>query len=69
MAALQRAIDRGELPPDADFELINDLLLGPLFTRSVIRGEHLEPRHGDATVEAVLATFCPGRLANDASMS
>ena len=68
-AALQRAVDRGELPPGADFEFINDLLLGPLFSRSVIRGEHLEPRHGDATVEAVLATFCPGRLANDASMS
>jgi AcrR family transcriptional regulator len=60
VAALQRAIDRGELPPGADFELINDLLLGPLFTRSVVRGEHLEPRHADATVEVVLAAFCAG---------
>lgn len=59
-AALQRAIDRGELPPDVDFDLINDLLLGPLFTRSVVRGEHLEVRHGDATVEVVLAAFCAG---------
>jgi AcrR family transcriptional regulator len=60
VAALQRAIDRGELPPGVDFELINDLLLGPLFTRSVVRGEHLEPRHGDDTVEVVLAALCGG---------
>ena len=60
VAALQRAIDRGELRPGADFELINDLLLGPLFTRSVVRGEHLTPRHGDDTVDVVLAAFCAG---------
>jgi AcrR family transcriptional regulator len=60
VAALRRAIDRGELPPGVDFELINDLLLGPLFTRSVVRGEHLEARHGDAAVEVVLAAFRAG---------
>ena len=60
VAALQRAIGRGELPAGVDVEFINDLLLGPLFTRSVVRGEHLEPCHGDATVEVVLAAFCTG---------
>ena len=41
--ALERGIERGELRPDADFTLIYDLLLGPLFVRSVVRGEPLDP--------------------------
>jgi AcrR family transcriptional regulator len=59
-AALQRAIERGELRPGVDFELVNDLLLGPLFIRSVVRGEQLEPKLVDETVDAVLAAFGRG---------
>ncbi len=55
--ALQRGIDRGELRPDADFTLIYDLLLGPLFMRSVVRGEPLGPALAAQTVDVVLAAF------------
>lgn len=59
---LQRAINRGELPPDVDSELANDLLLGPLFTRAVIRGQRLEPELADQTADIVLAALRAGSL-------
>jgi AcrR family transcriptional regulator len=59
--ALQRGIDRGELRSDADFRLIYDLLLGPLFMRSVVRGEELGPKMAERTVDFVLAAFGTGR--------
>jgi AcrR family transcriptional regulator len=55
--ALQRGIDRGELRPDADFTLIYDLLLGPLFMRSVVRGEPLGSELAEQTVDLVLTVF------------
>jgi hypothetical protein len=58
--ALQRGIDRGELRPDADFAFIYDLLLGPLFMRSVVRGESLEPQLAEQIVDLVLAAFGNG---------
>ena len=58
--ALQRGIDRGELRPDADFALIYDLMLGPLFMRSVVRGEPLGPDMAEQTVDLVLAAFGNG---------
>ena len=59
---LQRAADRGELPPDIDFGLANDLLLGPLFTRAVIRGQRLEPELADQTADIVFAALRAGSL-------
>jgi AcrR family transcriptional regulator len=56
-AILERAIERGELAADVDFDFINDLLLGPLFTRSIMRGKPLKPRLIDDTINVVLATF------------
>ena len=58
--ALERGIERGELRPDADFTLIYDLLLGPLFVRSVVRGEPLDPELAAQTVDLVLAAFGTG---------
>jgi AcrR family transcriptional regulator len=55
--ALQRGVERGELRPDADFAVIYDLLLGPLFVRSVVRGELLGPDLAAQTVDVVLAAF------------
>ena len=54
---LERAIERGELPAGVDLELINDLLLGPLFLRAVVRGERLDPSLVDETVDVVLSGF------------
>jgi AcrR family transcriptional regulator len=59
--ALERAIDRGELRPDADFTLIYDLLMGPLFMRSVVRGEPLRPEMAEMTVDLVVNAFGTGR--------
>ena len=55
--ALQRGIERGELRADADLSLIYDLLIGPLFTRSVVRGELLGPDIAEQTVDLVLTSF------------
>ena len=55
--ALQRGIERGELRPDADLDLIYDYLMGPLFMRSVVRGEMLEPDMAERTVDLVLSAF------------
>jgi AcrR family transcriptional regulator len=55
--ALQRGVERGELRPEADFSLIYDLLIGPLFMRSVVRGERLGPALAEQTVDLVLTAF------------
>lgn len=59
---LRWAIDRGELPPDVDLDLVNDLLLGPPFTRAVVRGQPLEPRLADQTADLVLAGIRAGGM-------
>ena len=55
--ALQRGIDRGELRPDVDFAFVSDLLTGPLFYRKLVRGEALDPRLVEETVNVVLAAY------------
>jgi len=65
--ALQRAVNRGELRADADFDLIYDLLLGPLFMRSVVRGEPLGLDIVERTVDVVLTSFGATATARRAS--
>jgi AcrR family transcriptional regulator len=55
--ALLRGIERGELRPDANLDLIYDLLMGPLFMRSVVRGETLSPDIAEQMVDLVLSAF------------
>ena len=55
--ALQRVVDRGELRADIDFAFVSDLLIGPLFMRSVVWGQQLDPKMAQATVDVVLAAF------------
>src|SRR6516165_6586244 len=59
--ALERGIQRGELRADADFSLIYDLLMGPLFMRSVVRGERLQPDMAEQIVDLIMAAFATGR--------
>ena len=40
-AWLQRAVERGELSPDADFEFALDLIPSPLYWRMVIRNQRI----------------------------
>jgi AcrR family transcriptional regulator len=60
--ALERGIERGELRADVDLSLIYDLLIGPLFLRSVVRGELLGPDMAEQIVDLVLTAFgIPGK--------
>jgi AcrR family transcriptional regulator len=56
---LQRGVDRGELAPNTDFALVYEMLMGPLFVRSVIWGIHLGRDVAEKLVDAVLAAFAP----------
>jgi AcrR family transcriptional regulator len=44
---LQRGIDRGELPPDSDLDLLLDSLYGPIYMRFLIRHDKLEETFAD----------------------
>jgi AcrR family transcriptional regulator len=55
--AVQRGIDRGELRADADLALVYDMLIGPLFMRSVVSGEQLGKEMAEQVVDAVLTAF------------
>jgi AcrR family transcriptional regulator len=48
--ALDRAVERGELPAGVDLELVQDLLIGPLFYRTLMSGE---PSSDDLIAEVV----------------
>jgi AcrR family transcriptional regulator len=41
-ALIDRAVDRGELPPDLNRRLATDFLIGPLYWRLVVLGEHCD---------------------------
>ncbi len=58
--ALERGIQRGELRADADFSLIYDLVMGPMFMRSVVRGERLQPDMPEQIVDLVMTAFGTG---------
>lgn len=51
---LRRGMERGELPPDADIELILDFLGGPLFYRILVTGGPLDADLVDGVVDVVL---------------
>jgi AcrR family transcriptional regulator len=56
---LERAVDRGELHAGADFAFIYDLLVGPLFMRSVVWGEQLSADAAEQTADVIVAAFGP----------
>lgn len=51
---LRRGMERGELPPDADVELILDFLGGPLFYRILVTGGPLDAGLVHGVVDVVL---------------
>ena len=55
--ALQRGVDRGELRADIDFAFVSDLLIGPLFMRSIVWGQPLDASMAKRTVDVVMAAF------------
>lgn len=58
---LNRAIARGEMPPEADTELLLDLLLGPLWYRLMVSGAPITPGDARSVVELVLTGVLPRR--------
>ncbi len=54
---LRRAIDRGEVRPDSDLELAQDIIGGPLYLRGVILGESFPPGYAQRLTEAALRSL------------
>jgi hypothetical protein len=52
---LNRAIERGELPAGTDLELAQDMLVGPLFYRTLLSGEVIDDDLVATVVQTVLA--------------
>ncbi|MBE7189548.1 TetR/AcrR family transcriptional regulator [Jatrophihabitans endophyticus] len=57
MVLIDRAVDRGELPPTVDGDLLLDLLSGLFSQRSELRGDVLTDDEVPAIVDAVLHGF------------
>ena len=55
IGVVRRAIDRGELPADAEPELISDLLTGPIMLRVLVTGAPVTPRYLEQLVDSILA--------------
>lgn len=54
-AAIDRAIERGEVPPDIDRQLAADLVVGPIAVRLFLGGTTLQPEMVDPMVDLALA--------------
>lgn len=54
---VERGVARGDLRPDADFELANELLFGPIYYRLLLSGEPLGRDLAERIVNAVLPAF------------
>jgi AcrR family transcriptional regulator len=52
--AFERAVARGELPPDLDLDLAADLVVGPIAVRLFFSGAKLKPEIVDPIVELAL---------------
>ncbi|MCS7478475.1 TetR/AcrR family transcriptional regulator [Umezawaea endophytica] len=56
-AMLHRAAERGELAPDADLELVQDLIASPLYWRLSVRGAAAEPDYLDKLTDLILRSI------------
>ena len=54
---LQRAIERGEIAPDVDTELFNDLVGGALYLRAIILDEPFPPDYAERLATTALRTI------------
>jgi AcrR family transcriptional regulator len=65
--AVQRGIDRGELPAAIDVHLVVDLARAPIIYRRVVAQVPVPVGEIDPIVDAVLAAFAPDRLPAEGS--
>jgi hypothetical protein len=54
---IKRGIERGDLRPDTDPRLIQELLIGPIYYRLLFSGPPLDRRLGKRLVDAILDGF------------
>ena len=54
---IERGIARGDLRPDADYQLVNELLFGPIYYRLLLSGAPLDGTLAERVVSAVLPAF------------
>jgi AcrR family transcriptional regulator len=58
---VRRGVERGDLRPDVDLELVLDTLGGPLFYRLLITGGPLDEQLAEGVTELILRGFAPDR--------
>jgi AcrR family transcriptional regulator len=58
---VDRGIARGDIRADADYELANELLFGPVYYRLLLSGGRLDSKLAPRVVDAFLAAFAPQR--------
>ncbi len=56
---LERGVARGEIRADADLAFAYDLLVGPLFMRTVVWGQRLADDAAEQTADVILDVFAP----------
>ncbi len=56
---LRRGVDRGDLRPDVDLELVLDVLGGPLFYRLLITGGPIDEQLAEGVTQLILGGFAP----------
>ena len=61
VAALQRAVGRGEVAPGVDLDLAADLIVGPIAVRLFFRGMKIHPSMVDPMVDLALGGVCQPR--------
>ncbi|PRX96601.1 TetR/AcrR family transcriptional regulator [Allonocardiopsis opalescens] len=61
---LQRAIDRGELPPDTDLDIALDLIAAPVYWRLIVRAAPVDPPYLDRLTDTLLRALT-GTLPED----
>ena len=59
LATLRRGVDTGELRPDANLDVVADLLVGPMFFRILVSGAEVTPELASETVDLVLRGISP----------
>jgi|SRR5215216_2387520 AcrR family transcriptional regulator len=58
---VRRGVERGDLHPDLDLELVLDVLGGPLFYRLLITGGAIDEQLAEGVTELILRAFAPDR--------
>lgn len=64
--AIERGVQRGDLPSEVDEDLLIDLLSSPFFYRIFITGHRVEPDLAEKLVDFVLLRHIPKRAATGA---